>query len=88
MMGILALRNESTVPTPATNHVYLYTKADGKVYKKTPEGVESEIGAGGGTTVALVANFSILDGELSVSHLSSMTPSLVDGEFIVELETI
>lgn len=40
------------------------------------------------TTVALVANFTLTDGELIVSHLSSMTPSIVDGEFIVMLETI
>jgi len=45
-------------------------------------------GSGSGTTVAMVANFSLNDGELVVSHLSSMTPSLVDGEFIVSFETI
>ncbi len=44
-MGILALRNETSVPAPAENYVYLYTKPDGKVYKKTGAGVETEVGA-------------------------------------------
>ena len=55
--------------------------------QELPSG-DSLAGASSGTTVALVANFSMTDGELSISHLSSMTPTLVDGEFIVTLETI
>ena len=61
---------------------------DGQI--KELSDADTIIGAsgGGGTTVAMVANFSLSDGELVVSHLSSMTPSLVDGEFIVSFETI
>jgi hypothetical protein len=45
MMGILALRQESETPAPATNYTYLYSKSDGKMYKKGPDGVELEVGS-------------------------------------------
>lgn len=38
----------STPATPAAGALKLYAKSDGKVYKRTPDGTEAEIGTGGG----------------------------------------
>lgn len=45
-MAKIALKTESTTPAnPAVGYAYLYVKPDGKVYKKTDDGVESEVGS-------------------------------------------
>lgn len=50
---------ETTTPTnPASSNLKMYVKTDNKIYKLTSAGTETEIGAGGGTSVLEVQVFS------------------------------
>lgn len=45
----MLIKQIATPSTPAATYDQLYFKSDNKLYKKTPAGTETEIGAGSGT---------------------------------------
>ena len=46
---------------------------------------ESEAGGGGGSGTTILMDISIVDGELIADYLAQLSPTIVDGEFIVEI---
>lgn len=76
------LFTESSAPsTPASGKVAIYTKTDKKVYKKTSDGVEAEIGAGSGGSINYVSNADFegnaVTGYATYADAAATTP--VDG---------
>lgn len=55
--GLAPFSEIATPPTPATNKWVVYFKSDGKFYKKSDAGVETEIGAGGASGYSLRIEF-------------------------------
>lgn len=46
---------------------------------------ESEAGGGGGSGTTILMDISIVDGELIADYLAQLSPTIVDGEFIVTI---
>ena len=64
-MGKIILSEESSVSTPSANHVAVYPKSDGRIYKKADDGVEGSIGGldgGTATSVTISGGIATLTG--------------------------
>ena len=64
---VIGLVEQTSTATPASGRVNIYAKTDGKVYKKTSAGVETEIGSGSaGTFVGFRAIPSVAKNNITV----------------------
>lgn len=75
--GSIRLIEAAAPGTPPTGMVYVYVKADGKIYIKDDAGTETDLtSATGGPATQLDANGTTLD-----------VDAIVDGEFLVRSGT-
>ena len=69
--GVVQRLAEQTTPSaPASGYMNIYPKSDGKLYKQTSAGVETEVGSGGG---AGAFNMAVLDTAGNSWAVSSQT---------------
>lgn len=79
--GLVALSNQSADPASPTNSSILYTKADNKLYFRTPTGIETVIGPDGGQAEALNVKNSpyFAKGDSVTDDTTAINQAIIDG---------
>lgn len=75
VFGEFIMQQISTPGNPSSGYNKLYFKSDGKLYKLSSAGVETEIGAGGGAaaTNGTFTNASLSAGVLTITHNKALS---------------
>lgn len=78
----LLLNHETSVSTPASGKLAIYTKSDNKLYKKDPSGTEAEVGASSSSILSATSygpEGFIINGKISVSVASNNLTVAIKG---------